>query len=69
MNIDEEITRLKTELAHSKRKEEHIYTKASEFHEKMIRKKLPSTNKNIIIHDRAMIVIRRYLKKNLVFVD
>ena len=69
MDIDEEITRLKTQYSHAKKKENHVYDKALEFHEKMIRKKLPPTEKNIIIHDRAMVVIRRWQRSNLVFVD
>lgn len=69
MDIDEEITKLKTQYAHSKKQEEHIYNKACEFHKKMIRKNLPATNKNIIIHDRAIMVIRKYLINNIEFVD
>ena len=67
--MDEEITRLKTQLKQGQIHEDHIYNKACDFHDKMINNKLPQSDKNLNIHDRAILIIRRWRHKNMIFID
>ena len=63
--IDEQISRLKIELAQKLRTKRQAYEKALKFHEDMGSGKLPKTDKNFIIHDRALVIIRKYKRDNI----
>lgn len=62
--VDIELSQAFIEYTRAIIKEKHVYGSASNFNEKMLKKKSKYTEKEITIWDRALIVIRNYNKRH-----
>ena len=60
---DKEISELKLQVARIQKQEIYVYDKAIKFHNSMIENKRKKTEKNLNIHDRALLIIRNYRHK------
>lgn len=65
-SIDDHISQLKIEYAAFKRREKQVYQSAVKYCDMMSKRQIKLTDKSIMKHDRALLIVRKYRRKYLI---